>query len=67
LAPAARQREAEELDVAGVGFDQTECEAQRGGLPSAIGSEQAEALAGMQLEIDATYDFVSRIGLAHSP
>ncbi len=50
LAHALRDRQAERLDRAGVGRDQTERHAQRRRLAGAVGADHAEALAGLDVQ-----------------
>jgi hypothetical protein len=53
LARAPRHRLSQQLDLAGVGPDEAEAQLERGGLARAVGSEQAEALAGRDREVHA--------------
>src|SRR5206468_9125816 len=59
-----RHRQVEDLDRATIGIDETEAAAERGRLPGAVGSEQAEAFAAADLERQSADDFVIAVALA---
>ena len=64
LACRARNRQAEQVHRAGIGIGEAEAKPQRGGLAGAVRPEQAVALAGFELQADATHHFLARVGLA---
>jgi hypothetical protein len=64
LARACRHRVAEQLDLACIRLGQAKAQPQRRGLARAIGSEQAEAFARRDLEIQAADDLERAVALA---
>ena len=64
FARTGRHGLAEELDVASIRIGEAEAEAQRRGLAGAVRTEEPEALARRDVEIDAAHDFQRAIALA---
>jgi hypothetical protein len=61
-----RNRQPEHLDLAAVGVDQPEAQAQRRRLARAIGPEEAEAFPRFEREVDAGDHLVLAVALAQS-
>ena len=66
LARRLRHRVAEQRDGAFVRRREAEQHAQRGGLARAVGPEQAEALAALELEVEARDDLAPVVALAQA-
>jgi hypothetical protein len=61
-----RHRKGKHLDLSGVRIDQSQAQPQRRRLACPVGTEQAEALAALQLEIYASDDLLVAVALAQS-
>ena len=67
LARTSWYRFAENFDVARIGSRKTEAQAQRGRLAGAVRTEEPEALAGRDIQVESAHHLLGAVALAERP